>query len=108
MTQTSIAIPTVILERLTREAKAQRRSRNNLIALILEDGVETFERMHAKKSGGIEPAWIAPESSIDRTFILNEETGDTKGVEITARASTVAPANAIPYKRRTKKLEPKA
>ena len=105
MTQTSIAIPTVILERLTREAKAQRRSRNNLIALILEDGVETFERMHTKKSGATAPTWIAPESSIDRTFILNEETGDTKGVEITARASTVAPPAPTRYKRTTQKKE---
>ena len=59
MTQTSIAIPTVILERLTREAKAQRRSRNNLIALILEDGVETFERLAMRETDDAAPAPVA-------------------------------------------------
>ena len=59
MTQTSIAIPTVILERLTREAKAQRRSRNNLIALILEDGVETFERLAMRETNDASPAPVA-------------------------------------------------
>ena len=59
MTQTSIAIPTDLLARLSREAKTQRRSRNNLIALLLEDGVETFEQMHTRDRADAQPQ-VAP------------------------------------------------
>lgn len=48
---------------------------------------------------------VVPAATLERTFILNEETGETKGVEITARASTVAPPAPTRYKRSVQKKE---
>lgn len=47
MAQTTIAIPKVLLQRITEMAKRERRTRNNMIQVLLEDEIAAYEREHA-------------------------------------------------------------
>ena len=92
--------------RVAKAAERDGRTVSNWLNYVVLRAIEASEQKQAMATPSVGDLTRPPvHGTIERTFILNEETGDTKGVEITARASTIAPPAPTRYKRTTQKKE---
>ena len=92
--------------RVAKAAERDGRTVSNWLNYVVVRAIEASEQKQAMAAPPVVDLIRQPvQGAIERTFILNEETGDTKGVEITARASTVAPPAPTRYKRSVQKKE---
>ena len=92
--------------RVAKAAERDGRTVSNWLNYVVLRAIEASEQKQAMATHPVVDSIRQPvQATIERTFILNEDTGETKGVEITTRASTIAPPAPTRYKRTTQKKE---